>query len=174
MKTSPKQAVLKNLFDYVDGSLIWKLSGVRGFIKTGKPAGAVNKGYIWVKTKHIEGVTKCYALQRLVWVWHYGDIPAAMVIDHINRDPLDNRIENLRLASYSENSMNACGKRNRPTALPKNVYLDFQYNGVTKYRAQVCVQGRVHRVGGFTTPEAAQLAATQLRARHHKRFSHEG
>lgn len=36
-----------------------------------------------------------------------GEIPNKMVIDHINRTPLDNRIENLRVVSVRDNVMNS-------------------------------------------------------------------
>ena len=38
---------------------------------------------------------------RLVWIYHNGNIPEGMQIDHINRIRNDNRIQNLRLATYS-------------------------------------------------------------------------
>ena len=45
-------------------------------------------------------------LHRAVWEYYYGEIPKDMVIDHINRDRTDNRIENLRLADYRLNRKN--------------------------------------------------------------------
>ena len=47
-----------------------------------------------------------HSLHRQVWIYHHGPIPNNMTIDHINRDKNNNQIENLRLATYSENCKN--------------------------------------------------------------------
>lgn len=49
-----------------------------------------------------------YVMSRMVWVWWHGPIPENMEIDHIDRDGQNNRIENLRLVSRSDNLRNMC------------------------------------------------------------------
>src|SRR5690554_1009947 len=107
---------LNKLFEYRDGEIYWKPQVKRGFTNSGKRAGTVNKGYLWVKSNQLPKQT---SVHRIVWEMHNGAIPEGMVIDHINRDPLDNRIENLRVATRSQNSMNAVGKAGKKSGLPK-------------------------------------------------------
>ena len=42
---------------------------------------------------------------RVVWAMHYGEWPP-MMIDHVDRDPLNNNIDNLRLATPTQNRVN--------------------------------------------------------------------
>ena len=46
-----------------------------------------------------------YAAHRVIWLMHYGYFPENE-IDHINRNPLDNKLENLREASRTCNARN--------------------------------------------------------------------
>jgi hypothetical protein len=50
---------------------------------------------------------KVYTAHRVIWKWYYGEeVPEGMHIDHINRNPLDNRIANLRVVTPYENFQN--------------------------------------------------------------------
>ena len=93
--------LLKELFDYdkETGNLIWKRKPSTK-IKVGDIAGTLkDNGYIYVGINH-----NSYRAHRLIFLMHKGYLPKT--IDHINRDKLDNRIENLRPATVSQNSMN--------------------------------------------------------------------
>jgi len=56
------------------------------------------------KTVFFNGIK--YMSHRIVWEIFNSKIPEGMYIDHINRDSMDNRIENLRLVTNSENARN--------------------------------------------------------------------
>ena len=60
-----------------------------------------NKGY---KTVHAH--RKNELVHRLIWQGFNGEIPEGMEIDHINTDPTDNRLSNLRLVTHKENMAN--------------------------------------------------------------------
>ena len=59
------------------------------------------------------------SMHVVVWAWHHGRFPT-LQIDHINGNGMDNRIENLREVTQSENMLNrACPwKPNAKTGLP--------------------------------------------------------
>jgi hypothetical protein len=56
-------------------------------------------------------------VHRVVWEIHHGEIPEGMVIDHINGDPSDNRIENLRCVSQKINLLNKRKQKNNTSGI---------------------------------------------------------
>ena len=52
---------------------------------------------------------KATPAHRLAWLWAHGELPLGDV-DHINRDRLDNRLENLRVVTRSVNAHNSAGR----------------------------------------------------------------
>lgn len=88
-----------SLFEYKDGNLYWKEN--RGYCKTkGKQVGSVTKaGYFESK---LNG--KPFKVHRVIFLMHHGYLPAQ--IDHIDCNRQNNRLENLRPATASENKVN--------------------------------------------------------------------
>lgn len=79
---------------------------------------------------------KTYRLHRVVWMLHNGPIPDGMEVDHIDRNVENNRIENLRLATKSQNAFNRANKAGK--ALPKGIVYIARDN---IYQARVMKQG---------------------------------
>lgn len=88
-----------------------------------------------------------YHTHHIAWYLHYGEWPQGE-IDHVNQDPSDNRITNLRVVSRSQNMRN----QNKIKGYHK-------CNG--KYRSQYSLDGKVYHIGMYDTPEEARTAYIQ-------------
>lgn len=107
---------LREWFDYSPetGELFWKKSPATQ-IKVGMKAGYKGaKGYYRVKIKG-----QLYLLHRVIWALHNGEWPKEC-LDHVNGDKSDNRISNLREATWTENRRNGSQRGGKS-----------QYTGVT-------------------------------------------
>lgn len=102
-KELPTQARLKELFDYDadNGILIWKVS-VSSRARAGNFAGSFNK-HLNRRVVRVDKVSHYH--YRLVYCWHHGDL-GDYEVDHIDRDPSNDRIENLRPSTTSQNGAN--------------------------------------------------------------------
>lgn len=145
----PELEYLNTLFEYVDGKLLWKVRKSFG-IKIGSVAGKPDdEGYYRIK---IDG--KNYRRNRLIWYMHNGEIPDGYVIDHIDDDPTNDRIENLRLATQSQNLV-----RKKKMLSNTSGFIGVDYNKARgKYRARIMVEGKRINLGYFDTPEEASIA----------------
>ncbi|WPJ68535.1 hypothetical protein OMDBNIEC_00049 [Salmonella phage STP-SP5] len=89
------------VFDYRDGELYWR-KPLSARIKIGSKAGCIDAaGY--VKTRYNNQQLHAH---RIIWEMFKGPIPEGLMIDHIDRNRSNNRIENLRLVSRSGNAKN--------------------------------------------------------------------
>jgi len=78
-------------------------------------------GYLIIKLQKSRFIpNSSMPAHRALWTMVHGDIPTGMVIDHINGEPSDNRISNLRLVTKGENCLNRRNKK-RSSGLPKNI-----------------------------------------------------
>jgi len=99
------QDLLKELFCYREGKLFNRVQrNSRALV--GEEAGTlIVDGYRAIK---ING--KKYQVHRLIYMYHNGEIAGGLQIDHIDRDRLNNNIENLRLVTNQENHFNTNAK----------------------------------------------------------------
>lgn len=97
-------------------------------------------------------------MHAYVWLLEYGEKPARM-IDHINRDKTDNRIENLRLASSSLNAVNSSYTSG---PMPRGVSKHSQFKS-RPYQSGVKRKGCYCYLGCYETPEEAGAVCENAR-----------
>lgn len=150
-----------NFNDYViynEGDLFWK--NKRDYVRNRPLGWTENTGYRRIK---IDG--KKYSLHRVIYEMFHGDIPEGYQIDHINGNKLDNRIENLRLATSSQNVRNTPARSDNKLGL-KNVYLK---NGV--YSVLLRLNNKLECFYRGNDLELAELIAEEAREKYHKDFA---
>lgn len=96
------QEALKSALTYDPETGIFRWAIDKGQrVKAGCVAGHLaSNGYVVIRINQ-----QTYKAHRLAWLYMHGEWPEPF-IDHINRDPSDNRLKNLRCASRSENNFN--------------------------------------------------------------------
>lgn len=134
-------------------------------ILTPKVAGSYNHKRNFI---NIQVGGKNYKAHHIVWLLHYGEMPPKM-IDHINGNGEDNRIENLRLADPHENCQNLSLRRDNALGLT-GVWFDKR-RGV--YCAELSICGKRKRQYGFKTKEEAYAAYLDMKRNHHQFHPHE-
>jgi hypothetical protein len=133
-------------FYYKDGFLFWKET-INNRSRKGKKAGHLHSsGYM-----HVQVDKKTYKVHRIIYEIFNGPIPEGYVIDHIDRNKNNNIIENLRLATISQNLFNTSKTIKNSTGY-KGVRYSSHYEG---YYAQIMVNGKQKHLGVFKTPEEA-------------------
>ena len=156
------QERLKELFDYnpETGKFIRKVS--KGNTAIGDEGGSENgEGYLQIM---IDG--RVYQAHRLVFLWETGLFPKSLV-DHKDGNGSNNRRDNLRVASRSNNCLNS--KRSASnTSGAKGVSFHKQ---TQKYRVQVTIKGKQQYFGGYDNLELADLVATEARNKYHGDFA---
>ena len=147
------------MFDYSDGFLLAKES--KGKRKKGTRVGSVNKnGYY-----HVQIAGHKYLVHRLIWTMHGGG-PAEM-IDHINGDLLDNRIENLRAVTNSQNLMNSRRRRDNTSGI-KGVSWNA---GAKRWVGQIMLNRKPYRTKMFKDKQECVAALNKLRRELHGEFA---
>lgn len=91
-------------------------------------------------------------------------------VDHINRNPLDNRRENLRIVTNAENLKNK-GVYKKSKTRVKGVRWDEERR---KFRAQIQVDKKKIMIGQYDTLEEAKEAYRQASIKYHGKFASSG
>lgn len=115
------------------------------------------------KYLYVEADGESYPIHRVIWMYCYGSWPIYH-IDHIDRDPLNNRIANLRDVPVVVNIANRDVSNDTGY---KGVVAGTRSGGVVKYCARIRISGVMRILGWFAT---AKEAHEVFRAAHLEQY----
>lgn len=139
---------LRNLLKYdpETGIMTWRIAS--GRVKAGTQITCTDsRGYVVVR---VDGALQ--RVHRLAWLYVHGISPS--VIDHVNGNPGDNRIINLRECSIRQNTMNRSIQSNNTSG---HVGVCFCKRR-RKFRATITEDGKQISLGYFDTAVEASIA----------------
>jgi hypothetical protein len=134
-----------------------RLASKRGDAANKETGTLTNNGYVllWV-------AGNLQKAHRMAWLYEYGELPDCD-IDHINGIKSDNRIDNLRPATRSENNQN----RRMSNKNNKHCTIGVSRNRIGKYVAGITINRKAIHLGCFETIEEASDAYQRAKAEHH-------
>lgn len=141
---------VRYLFDYVPstGIFVWK-HPLSNHCKVGERAGCISKGR---DTIAVEGTR--FPASHIAWLYTHGVWPT-YEIDHKDRDPANNRIENLRDIPTTKNCMNQLKRKTNKSG----------FKGVSEHPqrpdhwwAQIAADGHRYDLGVYPEPWMAAAA----------------
>lgn len=146
-------------YDPSSGVFVWLVNHRSDLI--GHEAGSVKPRYRDIK---VDGVL--YKAHRLAWLYVTSEWPS-MRIDHKDTDTQNNRFENLRLATHSQNIANS-RRRSDNTSGFKGVHLQKSTGRWVAYINKDCQR---FYLGQFDSAESAHQAYTDAANKLHGTFS---
>lgn len=158
-------------FRYTDGELLWRERPRHHFAsewhqkvfnarQAGTVAGTVWRGY---RTVNLTG--RRMGAHRIVFLMHHGFIPPE--VDHIDGNPLNNRIENLRAADHAQNLKNL----KTPASNTSGVKGVSWHKATGKWAAGIRQEGKWKHLGLFSCIEAAAETRRQAEAAIYGEFA---
>lgn len=158
---------LNECFSYSeDGYLYWKLRPLSHFSTVtawkawhtrcfGKPVGSLDKQGYYNVGLHYNGKVQRLHLHRILYCLHMKrDLQRTELVDHINRDRKDNRLQNLRLVDHARNARNTDLRKNN-TSGKKYIYW---CKAKEKWQVSALVSGKKVHVGFYQRLEDAVVA----------------
>ncbi len=104
---------------------------------------------------------------QIVWECFFGPLPEHLAIDHINNNPADTRLENLRRATQAQVTRNSRIRKNNKSGY-KGVSYD-QKSG--RYQAKITTDRQQTHLGRFLSARKAALAYDRAAVRLHGEFA---
>jgi hypothetical protein len=167
----PAQVHLREWLDYdqVTGIFRWKKEPRPCRPLLGQIAGSRRKTYILIKLRGFQLI----GAHRLAWIYIHGLTIGGAEIDHIDGNPTNNAIGNLRLATSSQQKQNKKCQSNNRSGL-KGAYYHACHKG-KKWRSQIQIREngvrRLIFLGYFHRAEQAHEAYAAAALKYHGEFA---
>ena len=149
------------VYDPATGIFRWDVAGRDGPGTKGSVAGTASQRYWQITIDR-----RRYLAHRLAFLYMTGKWPPDHV-DHIDGDGFNNRFDNLRLATRSQNQGNRRINRNNTTGIKGVIYVAPR----KKWWATIRVGGRVRHLGYFATAQEAAEARNRSAVEHFGNFA---
>ncbi|MCK7142563.1 HNH endonuclease [Enterobacter asburiae] len=150
-KDPPPSELIEQL-EYRDGFLYWKPEYLSKGRKS-KPIGNLDRNGYLVFTSGVgceEGKIRNYKVQRMIYMVCTGEWPP--VVDHLDRNKLNNHISNLKASDTTNNTHNRAKRKHS-----QQEYVGIRKEESGKYAAIIRDNGKFCRVGGFHDAKHAAL-----------------
>lgn len=142
---------LRFLFTYHDGNLLWR-NPTSNRVKIGEVAGCLTTNNYYLLSYD----NNKRMLHRVIWDYFNECGCKGFLVDHIDGNSMNNRIENLRLADYSQNAGNSVAHEDNQTGY-KNI--EPYKNG--RFRVRLSRHGQRYDLGIFDDINEAIQARNQ-------------
>ena len=154
----------KNKFVLVDDDDFKRLSKFKWNLVCGRPDNCYA-----ARSLYFGGGRKKRKYKLILMHKQIIDTPKGMNADHINRNTLDNRKENLRVSTYSQNKINQKMRRDNSSGY-RVVY--FTKENLNKcWRAVITKERKVINIGSFSTKIEAAIAYNEFAIKYHGKFA---
>lgn len=163
------QQQLKELFDYrEDGNLV-RIKTTQGFnAQIGCVLGSKENPRKPKRNNRYSATTlngARYKVHQLIYLYHNGYIPKAL--DHVNGNTFDNRIENLRPVTTTENAQN----RKKPVSNTSGIKGVTWNKNLNSWKVRIGVNDKRLYLGDFKDLELAELVANEARNKYHGKYA---
>ncbi len=143
--------------------MYWKISTNRSIV-VNSLAGYTNK----LNYSKIQINRKVYFTHRLIFLYHHGHLPE--FLDHIDGNPLNNKIENLRGCTRGQNNCNRRIDKNSTSGVKGVTW----YKPTNKWRSMISAKGKKIHIGYFNRLQDAKTAIASKRNELHGEFANHG
>lgn len=150
---------LRELLQYCPetGVFLWKIRRGGPAVAGSVAGGTDSKGY-----RQIRLDMRLHLAHRLAWLYVYDKFPEDH-LDHIDRNPKNNAIANLRECTHAENHQNEGVRSNSSSGVTGVSFIKAS----SKWLAYINKDGRRHRIGLFDSLDGAVAARLNAKEELH-------